>query len=132
MSLAGANGRNLDVDRPTLSEAKHVQQGKDAQEANVFDFSGYPEDTLFHDRRSGPAGSIAKKASQAESRKPRPERRKRIDPTTFEKQYTPEELEFMSAMQQFKVQSGKTFPSHGEVLRVAEKLGYRKVDEETT
>ena len=31
----------------------------------------------------------------------------------------------MNAMQRFKVQSGKTFPSHGEVLAVARSLGYR-------
>jgi hypothetical protein len=30
-------------------------------------------------------------------------------------------------MQHYKVQSGKSFPSHGEVLKVALSLGYRKV-----
>ena len=60
-------------------------------------------------------------------RRARKERRRRIDPTTFEKQYTDDELEFMNAMQQFKVQSCKSFPSHGEVLQVAYALGYRKV-----
>ena len=34
----------------------------------------------------------------------------------------------MNAMQQFKVQSCKSFPTHGEVLRVAYALGYRKID----
>lgn len=33
----------------------------------------------------------------------------------------------MNAMQQFKVQACKSFPTHGEVLRVAFALGYRKV-----
>jgi hypothetical protein len=33
----------------------------------------------------------------------------------------------MNAMQQFKVQSCKSFPTHGEVLRVAIALGYRKM-----
>jgi hypothetical protein len=60
-------------------------------------------------------------------RRERKERRRRIDPTTFEKQYTEDELEFMNAMQRFKVQSCKSFPSHGDVLRVALSLGYRKV-----
>ena len=60
-------------------------------------------------------------------RRARKERRRRIDPTTFEKQYTEDELEFMNAMQRFKVQSCKSFPSHGDVLRVALSLGYRKV-----
>jgi len=55
------------------------------------------------------------------------ERRRRIDPTTFEKQYTSDEIEFMNAMQRFKLQTGKSYPSYGEVLRVAHRLGYRKV-----
>ena len=95
----------------------------------LFDFSAYPPDSVFHDRRSG-----LDRRDQAETmpdptpveRRARPDRRRRIDPTTFEKQYTPEELEFMNAMQYFKVQSGKAFPSYGDVLRVAERLGYHR------
>ena len=37
-----------------------------------------------------------------EMRQAKKERRRRIDPTTFEKQYTADELEFMNAMQRFK------------------------------
>jgi hypothetical protein len=103
-----------------------------------FDFGSFPDDTLFHDRREGRErrrrGAEAERAGEA-SVAPRPpaerrakkERRRRIDPTTFEKQYTDDEMEFMNAMQRFKVQSGKGFPSHGDVLRVAFSLGYRKV-----
>ena len=54
------------------------------------------------------------------------ERRRRIDPTTFEKQYTDDEMEFMNAMQRFKELSGKTFPTYGDVLKVAVSLGYRR------
>lgn len=81
-----------------------------------FDFENYPPDSCFHERREVPEPT----------RPARKERRRRIDPTTFEKQYTPEELEFMNAMQQFKVRSGKTFPSFGDVLGVARSLGYEK------
>jgi hypothetical protein len=35
-------------------------------------------------------------------------------------------MEFMTAMQRFKELSGKAFPTHGEVLRVAVALGYRR------
>jgi hypothetical protein len=59
-------------------------------------------------------------------RQPRRERRRRIDPTTFEKQYTEDELEFMNAMQRFKERTGKAFPTHGEVIKVAISLGYLK------
>ena len=107
-----------------------------------FDFSAFPSDTLFFDRREGSerradglhevlAPPVVKppiEAGKAPERRAKKERRKRIDPTTFEKQYTADEMEFMNAMQRFKVQSGKAFPSHGEVLRVALSLGYRRVD----
>ncbi|WP_182849577.1 hypothetical protein [Tautonia rosea] len=33
----------------------------------------------------------------------------------------------MNAMQQFKMRSGKTFPSFGDVLNVARSLGYEKL-----
>jgi hypothetical protein len=97
-----------------------------------FDPSAFPDDTLFHERRAGRerrrTGDRASESAPRPhaERRARKERRRRIDPTTFEKQYTDEELEFMNAMQRFKVQSGKAFPSHGDVLRVAYSLGYRK------
>ena len=59
-------------------------------------------------------------------RRQKKERRRRIDPTTFEKQYTDDELEFMNAMQRYKELSGKAFPSYGDVIRVAVSLGYRR------
>lgn len=102
-----------------------------------FDFSAYPSDTLFHDRRTGadrraresapePIADEGPPPAPAERRQKK-ERRRRIDPTTFDKQYTDEELEFMNAMQRFKEQTGKAFPSHAEVLLVAAQLGYRRV-----
>jgi hypothetical protein len=98
-----------------------------------FDFSAFPPDTLFYDRREGqerrdrPAAAIPEIIpAKSGERRAKKERRRRIDPTTFEKQYTDDELEFMNAVQQYKTQSGKSFPSHGDVLRVAARLGYRK------
>jgi hypothetical protein len=85
----------------------------------AFDFSAYPPDTLFHERRSG-------EDRRGQERR-RADRRKRVDPTTFEKQYTADELEFMNAMQGFKVQHAKAFPTHADVLSVAYSLGYRRV-----
>jgi len=102
-----------------------------------FDYSAFPSNTLFHERRYGldrrtpPArpgktDGYPRKPEQARpERRARKERRKRIDPTTFEKQYTDDELEFMNAMQRFKERTGRAFPTHGEVIRVAVSLGYR-------
>ena len=106
-----------------------------------FDPQRYAEDSLFYERREGqdrreivPRPTPPTEPTKAEApnrpapeRRAKKERRRRIDPTTFEKQYTDDELEFMNAMQCFKVQSGKAFPSFGDVLKVAYGLGYRKV-----
>jgi hypothetical protein len=101
-----------------------------------FDFSGFPENTLFTERRSGrdrrDKNDRGKPANQDRQAPPRPvvearvrkERRKRIDPTTFEKQYTGDELEFMNAMQRYKERTGKAFPTYAEVIKVAVSLGY--------
>src|SRR5689334_4269027 len=97
--------------------------------AEKFDDSSFPPDTLFHERRAWAdrrhkyaarsdtnAGTDPDLVAEtpaprvAKERRAKKERRRRIDPTTFEKQYTEDELEFMNAMQQFKVQACKSFP----------------------
>lgn len=53
------------------------------------------------------------------------QRRRQIDPTTCERDYSPDELEFMNAIDQFKRQTGRPFPMYGDVLNIICKLGYR-------
>lgn len=110
----------------------------------AFDFSAYPPNTVFHERRLGfdrrsgkrrPEGPEAERTTPppvARERRARKERRRRVDPITFEKQYTDDELEFMNAMQRFKERTGKSFPTCAEVIKVAVSLGYRKtlIDED--
>jgi len=55
------------------------------------------------------------------------ERRRQIDPTTCERDYKPDEVEFMKAMDDYKRRSGRQFPTWSEVLEVIRDLGYRKV-----
>lgn len=95
----------------------------------LFDFGAYPANTLFYDRRTG----LDRRANEPTptpkvrgERRARKDRRRRVDPTTFEKQYTVDEMEFMTAMQNFKIRTGKSFPTYGEVLTVATQLGYRQ------
>jgi len=54
------------------------------------------------------------------------ERRRQIDPTTCERDYQPDEVEFMKAMDDYKRRSGRQFPTWSEVLEVIRDLGYRK------
>lgn len=53
-------------------------------------------------------------------------RRRRIDPTTCDRDYSTEELEFLNAMQAYKTSSGRMFPTWSEVLEVLKGLGYER------
>ena len=53
-------------------------------------------------------------------------RRRQIDPTTCERDYSPEEVEFMSALDDYKRRSGRMFPTCSEILEVFKALGYEK------
>jgi hypothetical protein len=53
-------------------------------------------------------------------------RRRQIDPTTCERDYTDEEIEFMHALDAYKHKSGRMFPTCSEILEVVRALGYVK------
>src|SRR3954467_6911224 len=53
-------------------------------------------------------------------------RRRFVDPTTCEREYSSSELEFMQAMHDYKQTSGRMFPTWSEVLEVLQSLGYEK------
>ena len=55
-----------------------------------------------------------------------------IDPTTCERDYSGDEIEFMKAMDDYKRQSGRQFPTWSEVLEVLRDLGYRKIAPQQT
>ncbi len=59
------------------------------------------------------------------------ERRRQVDPTTCEKDYSDEEILFMKAMDQYKRANRRPFPTWSEVLEVLHALGYRKVEAPT-
>ena len=59
------------------------------------------------------------------------ERRRQVDPTTCERDYTDDEIEFMKAMDQYKRDNRRPFPTWSEVLEVLRALGYRKVADPT-
>ena len=52
---------------------------------------------------------------------------RRTNPATSDRSYTPDEVEFMNALDEFKRASGRTFPTCSDVLGVLRKLGYEKV-----
>ncbi len=81
-------------------------------------------------RRSGSERRAANMAPPIErrigERREKVNRRRQIDPTTCERDYTDDEVEFMHAMDRYKRASGRMFPTCSEVLEVIRSLGYEK------
>jgi hypothetical protein len=85
---------------------------------------------MIQDRRSGierrqKNDSVAAERRVCE-RRAKVNRRRQIDPTTCERDYSRDEIEFMNAMEEYKRASGRMFPTCSEVLEVLRKLGYEK------
>ena len=79
------------------------------------------EDTQeWTNRRASAQATRAAQARQVSGR------RRFVDPTTCEREYSSSELEFMQAMHDYKQQSGRMFPTWSEVLEVLRSLGYEK------
>jgi hypothetical protein len=93
---------------------------KSESEANA----GEMEVTL--DRRRGPRReeSVSIAAPAKLERRTKVQRRRQIDPTTCERDYSDEEVDFMNAMDEYKRKSGRMFPTCSEVLEVIRGLGY--------
>lgn len=56
-------------------------------------------------------------------------RRRHIDPTTCERDYRQDEIDFMRAMDDYKRTSGRMFPTCSEVLEVVRSLGYVRLSD---
>ncbi len=71
----------------------------------------------------------SERAAAPSARKPRVPRRRQIDPTTCERDYSRDELEFMRALDDYKRRSGRMFPTCSEILEVIRELGYVRLEE---
>lgn len=83
------------------------------------------------DRRNGPDRRSHNEPVPVERRKlerrVKVQRRRQIDPTTCERDYSADEVEFMNALDDYKRASGRMFPTCSEVLEVIRSLGYGKL-----
>ena len=89
------------------------------------------------ERRKGEDRRKASTPVAVERRSATPERRKvqrrrQIDPTTCERDYSGEEIEFMHALDAYKRSSGRMFPTCSEILEVIRGLGYVRLSPEST
>jgi hypothetical protein len=104
-----------------------------------------PNDTIRHSESAGDQPiTIDRRKPGAERRQGNPDaldvgvmknprrkkqRRRHIDPTTCERDYSDPEIEFMRAMDDYKRSSGRMFPTCSEVLEVIRDLGYVRLNE---
>jgi len=70
--------------------------------------------------------TIARTRSSESSSAARSSRRRMIDPTTCDRDYAADEIEFMQALDRYKRSSGRMFPTCSEVLEVVRSLGYQR------
>lgn len=85
-----------------------------------------PKNTGFKTQNTAAAGP-AKEFKEPRRRK---ERRRQIDPTTCERDYNVDEIDFMQAFDAYKRSSGRMFPTCSEILEVVRSLGYTKLTDE--
>jgi hypothetical protein len=82
-------------------------------------------DRRDQDRRKQNIAVVAERR-QGERRVKVP-RRRQIDPTTCERDYSNDEIEFMQALDAYKRANGRMFPTCSEILEVIRALGYVRV-----
>ena len=86
--------------------------------------------TTANDRRKRniPVATDRRRATNAAEKRRTSERRRLIDPTTCERDYTDDETEFMKAMDRYKRDNRRPFPTWSEVLEVLRAMGYRRTE----
>ena len=77
-------------------------------------------------RKESTPVAVERRAATPTERRKTP-RRRQIDPTTCERDYSGEEIEFMQAMDAYKRANGRMFPTCSEILEVIRAMGYVRV-----
>jgi hypothetical protein len=79
---------------------------------------------LFAAGSGNTSSRVGPRRRTATPHRPKSLRRRHIDPTTCDRDYAPEEVEFMRALETYKRSSGRMFPTCSEILEVVRSLGY--------
>ena len=103
----------LNEDSPTTDAKERERQASNERRKRAIPVA--VERRSGKDRRDGKGEGIG-------------ERRRQVDPTTCEKDYSDEEIIFMKAMDLYKRSNRRPFPTWSEVLEVMRSLGYRKTE----
>ncbi len=118
---AGQSGETIGPRQADIWEGLDVAKSR-SLEVRV-DRRRAPEARTNSERRSTKS-TVATDRRQSQRRKV--PRRRQIDPTTCERDYSDQEIEFMNALDEYKRKSGRMFPTCSEILEVIRALGYEK------
>ena len=139
--IAETNPVRLDAS----ASARDELQGRKATETTPRQFAprlAADSDSLASPAPSAPGRPSARRAKsdgdlktdaqkttpkQRDEETKRTQRRRQIDPTTCERDYSTDEIEFMKALDDYKRASGRMFPTCSEILEVFKSLGYVKI-----
>ena len=134
-----------DSGKTKASVAKRVKERRHHRELSPKEYGAFvvqaanrekvsPAELVTVDRRNAkslPLGPpVTEQEPQTEKKqggRQKIQRRRQIDPTTCERDYSQEEIEFMNALDEYKRNSGRMFPTCSEILEVFRKLGYSKL-----
>ncbi len=95
--------------------------------ANKTHTNGAARKVMERRKRAIPVAIDRREEGEVRERRVQGERRRQVDPTTCERDYNDDEISFMRAMDQYKRDNRRPFPTWSEVLEVLFALGYRKV-----
>ncbi len=96
------------------------------QQAEVEISRRAKSDRRGEERRKENVAVVAER--RGEQRREKVQRRRQIDPTTCERDYNDEEIEFMQALDAYKRANGRMFPTCSEILEVIRHLGYVRLN----
>ncbi|MDR2757132.1 MAG: hypothetical protein LBC20_15655 [Planctomycetaceae bacterium] len=114
------NGKRLpffDEELVTLDEFEKLSRPVEQNLSDLYDFKRIDKPTT-----TPPPAALPKQKKKI--------RRRQIDPSTCERDYSQDEIEFMNALNEYKRTSGRMFPTCSEILEVLKNLGYEKRNSE--
>jgi len=116
----------------TASRSKAVKSTKPRAAKKKVAAKSVGDEEVVMDRRRGDRREeeIADGQQPPAERRQKVNRRRQIDPTTCERDYNNEEIEFMHALDAYKRAAGRMFPTCSEILEVVRELGYRRLTPE--
>jgi hypothetical protein len=114
------------ADRPAAASPK-TSSARGRKSATPNDENQATEVTLDRRRSKRRDAESGKAAAPTLERRTKVQRRRQIDPTTCERDYSDDEVNFMNALDEYKRKNGRMFPTCSEVLEVIRNLGYVKL-----